>query len=121
MLFFPTSDHPDLVILQLGNYLIQVRSLFESMDRFLNNGGLVCPFYKVIWKAALPMKVEVFLWLTVKNKIHTGANLAKKGWGISFECSPRGADEEMVSHLFLKCSFARSMMNTLKIQPRIRG
>ena len=29
----------------------------ESLYNFLNNGGLVCPYHRVIWKAAISIKV----------------------------------------------------------------
>lgn len=67
------GDTPTWKLSQSGTFSV------ESLYKFLNNGGLACPYYKVIWKAAIPLKGKVFLWLMVRNKMHTGANLAKKG------------------------------------------
>ena len=47
---------------------------------FINNGRLKCPYRKIIWKAAIPEKIKVFLWLALRNKIHTAEVITKKGW-----------------------------------------
>ena len=79
------------------------------------------PYYQMIWKAAIPLKVKVFLWLSVKNTIQTRANLTKKGLSINQGCVLYGASEETTSHLFVKCSFTRSLLYAFKLQHNIKG
>lgn len=61
------------------------------------------------WKALVPNKVKISMWLGLKNKLHTGKNLAKKAWRISSCCSSWDCHLETISHLFIKCPFARAM------------
>ena len=55
-------------------------SSVSSFYKFINHGGILRPFSKAIWKAVALGKIKIFLWLAVKNKLHTKDMLAKKGW-----------------------------------------
>lgn len=52
----------------------------KSLYRFLNQGGAKCPYYKTLWKIAVPEKYKIFLWLAIRNRLHTNKVMAKKGW-----------------------------------------
>lgn len=41
---------------------------------FLSNGGLVCPFYKLIWRILAPLKVRIHTWLLLNDCLLTGEN-----------------------------------------------
>ena len=60
--------------------------------KFFNCGGLNCPFAKVLWRICAPEKVEIFLWLATRNKLHTCEVLTKKGWNVSNGCALYGSN-----------------------------
>lgn len=76
-------------------------SSVNSSYKFINKGGLICPFYKVIWKAVALEKANVLLWLALKNRLHRGEVLAWKGWAASAGCLHYGSNSETTLHIFL--------------------
>jgi hypothetical protein len=61
---------------------------------------------KKIWKAEIPLKIKVFMWLLSKNAILTKDNLMKKNWQGDQHC--KFCDQyENINHLFFDCSLAR--------------
>jgi hypothetical protein len=33
-----------------------------------------------LWKNKAPLKIKIFTWMTIQNKLQTGVNLMKKKW-----------------------------------------
>jgi hypothetical protein len=61
---------------------------------------------KIIWKAEIPLKIKVFMWLLSKNAILTKDNMIKKNWQGDQHC--KFCDQyENINHLFFDCSLAR--------------
>jgi hypothetical protein len=61
---------------------------------------------KRIWKANIPLKIKVFMWLLSKNAILTKDNMIKKNWQGDQHC--KFCDQyENINHLFFDCSLAR--------------
>ncbi|XP_073105237.1 uncharacterized protein [Elaeis guineensis] len=85
----------------------------KSYHNFMDNGGLICPFSKGIWRSAIPKKIRIFLWLALRNRLHTGEIFNKKGWHVSAGCALCGQREETINHLLLTCPFTRSIRNVL--------
>ena len=64
---------------------------------------------KSIWKLRIPIKVKIFIWLLVSDKISVHTNLQKRrpyhylspGW-----CVMCKKDNETIDHLFLTCDFS---------------
>jgi hypothetical protein len=55
---------------------------------------------KKIWKAQIPLKIKVFMWLLTQNAILTKDNMIKRNWQGDQHC--RFCDkEENLMHLFL--------------------
>ena len=92
-----------------------------SFYKFLNCGGLLWPFHEVIWRTTAPEKVKIFLWLALKNRLHTGDVLQKKDWGRGFRCLFCGTSQETISHLLIRCPFAKSLWFAIKTQLHIDG
>lgn len=44
----------------------------KSFYKFMNHGGLICPFFKVIWDNITPFKVKVHAWLVINNYLLMG-------------------------------------------------
>jgi hypothetical protein len=61
---------------------------------------------KRIWKAEIPLKIKVFMWLLNKNAILTKDNMIKKNWQGDQHCKFCDQDEN-INHLFFDCSLAR--------------
>ena len=79
----------------------------------INDGGLRAPHQNNVWYSVVPLKVNVFSWLALKDKILTHANLIKRGWQGPPRCRICGNQEEMVLHIFFHCSFAQVKWNFL--------
>ena len=46
----------------------------NSYYKFLNCRGILSQWAIFIWKTFVPMKVKVFLWILVKDRLHTKEN-----------------------------------------------
>ena len=55
---------------------------------------------KKLWKAKIPLKIKIFMWLVKQNTILTRDNLSRKGWQGDKTCSFCNAPEN-VEHLSL--------------------
>jgi hypothetical protein len=61
---------------------------------------------KKLWKAKIPLKIKIFMWLIQLNAILTKDNLAKRKWQGDKRCSFCN-EEESIVHLFFDCYLAR--------------
>jgi hypothetical protein len=61
---------------------------------------------KRIWKAKMPLKIKIFMWLMQLNAILTRDNLTKRNWQGDKRCSFCNNDESVI-HLFFECALAR--------------
>lgn len=52
----------------------------SSTYSFLSNCGICDAFYNLLWKLDIPLKLNIFVWLTICNTIPTSENLQKRGW-----------------------------------------
>ena len=75
----------------------------KSCYALLNDGGLRSQHGNDIWKCNAPLKIKVFTWLVIHNKILSRENLTKKGWlGLSV-CVFCGYAVESTMNIFLHC------------------
>lgn len=70
-----------------------VKSLYRKLS--VNEIGFP---HKFMWKAKIPYKIKIFLWLVIKNSILTRDNLLKRGWSGNSQCLFCGQPES-VEHL----------------------
>lgn len=75
----------------------------HSLYTWLIFGGIPNSTFTKIWKAHIPLKIRIFLWLAKQNRILTRDNLSKRGWQGDQSCI-FCHEQETVSHLFLTCS-----------------
>lgn len=90
-----------------GNSTFSVKSFYN----FLNDGGLRCPNMRFFWQNSCLKKINIFNWLSWKNKILTLENLESRKcnrFPIA-TCVLCHSAIESVDHLFLQCSFARQV------------
>jgi len=62
--------------------LFSVKSIYKHM--FRNSEDVDS---KQLWKAKIPLKVKIFMWLTLQNAILTKDNLLKRKWKGSPACA----------------------------------
>jgi hypothetical protein len=74
---------------------------------------------KKLWKWDCPLKIKLFAWLVVENKILTWKNLQKRGWvgpGICHLCKgKRESGKHLFVHLFVNFPFTISVWNKVKL------
>jgi len=59
-----------------------------------------------LWKAKLPLKIKIFMWLIENDAILTRYNLARRGWQGHQRCN-FCLENESINHLFFDCAMAR--------------
>ena len=90
------------------NGIFSVKSLYRELT--LNSIGYP---HKFMWKAKIPLKIKIFLWLTLRKSILTKDNLLRRGWKGNSLCHFCG-NLETVDHLFISCSTARMIWSILR-------
>jgi hypothetical protein len=70
-------------------------------------------WYVEIWKWQLPLKVKLFIWLLLEQRILTWENLNKRGIFGPSRCVLCGNSEETMSHIFFECSFIKVIWNSI--------
>jgi len=80
-----------------NNGLFSVKSMYDQLC--INEVGAQ---YNLIWKAKLPLKIKIWLWLIEHNAILTKDNLAKKNWSGDIHCLFCN-EVETIDHLFFVC------------------
>lgn len=68
----------------------------KSFYRFINNGDTLCSFSSCIWNLSTPLKVRIFVWLVIHNKILTVKNLLKK----KLQGSPMGCSLRKLNRVY---------------------
>jgi hypothetical protein len=81
--------------------------MYEHLERDLNG-----PNNKMIWKAKIPLKIQIFMWQVFRNAIPTRDNMRKRKWPGTPVCS-FCKQVESVEHLFFSCPIARVAWATL--------
>lgn len=66
-----------------------------------------------LWSNNLPMKIVLFGWLVLKNKVLTWEKLRKRGWFGPGRCGLCRENEEIVNHLFISCPFVQSVWSVV--------
>ena len=90
------TNNPDRVIWKLekkGHYTT------KSMYRFITFGGVIDRRFRKIWKNRMPLKLRVFVWQALHNRLQTGVVLKKMKWKGDDKC-PLCNKPETVDHIF---------------------
>jgi hypothetical protein len=70
-------------------------------------------WYTDLWYWQLPLKVKLFMWLLLEQRIITWENLVKRGFLGPRRCVLCGKSEELVYHLFVDCNFTKDIWYTI--------
>jgi hypothetical protein len=68
--------------------------------------------FKKIWKAKIPLKIKIFMWLVSQDVILTKDNLCKRKWKGNTSCA-FCPDPENGNHLFFGCPTAKYIWSLL--------
>ena len=108
--FFPShylDSSPDRIIWRwTSSGLFTVQSLYK----WLSFRGVTTNTCNTLWKAKIPLKIKVFIWLLRQDKILTKCNLQSRGWQDNIDCCFCGAPET-VDHFFVTCPFISYLRN----------
>jgi exonuclease III len=66
-----------------------------------------------IWRCNVPLKLKLFAWLLIENKLLLWPNLQARGWEGPSRCCLCNSSGETSAHLFIDCSFSRSVWNLI--------
>jgi ribonuclease HI len=66
-----------------------------------------------IWRSKCSLKLKLFTWLLIENKLLLWPNLQARGWEGPSRCCLCNSNEETSAHLFIDCSFSRSVWNLI--------
>jgi hypothetical protein len=78
------------------NAKFSTKFLYECLERDLSGGD-----NKLIWKAKLPLKIQIFMWQVFRDAIPTRHNLKKRKWMGNPVCSSYNQVETMEHQLLL--------------------
>ena len=59
-----------------------------------------------LWKASLPLKIKIFMWQMLRNRLPTSDNVAKRNGPADGTCGLCGLVED-ANHVFFRCHLAR--------------
>ena len=63
-------------------------------------------YFKDIWKAKMPLKIKIWMWLINHNAILTKDNLLKRNWSGDLSCAFCN-ETETIPHIFFECPLAK--------------
>lgn len=66
----------------------------------------ISPNWKIIWACKAPLKVKLFAWMLIRNRLSTKSNLLKKKIVQSATCAICNCADETANHLCFSCPFA---------------
>jgi hypothetical protein len=64
---------------------------------------------KDVWKWQTPMRIKLFSWLLIENRILTWIICQKEGFFGPSRCVMYGEGEETINHLMVYCSFSKEV------------
>ena len=70
-------------------------------------------WYNELWNWQLPLKVKLFVWLMLKQRILTWENLNKRGFSGTSRCVLCGISEETMFHVFVERGFIKYIWQTI--------
>jgi hypothetical protein len=100
------QNHPDTLLWMGGDNsgILSVNNVYNAIaTKFWS--PRVFGWRRNFWKWECPLKIKLFTWLVVENKILSWKNLQKRGWVGPGICSLCKQSNESGKHIFIKCSF----------------
>jgi hypothetical protein len=76
---------------------------------------------KALWSWDCPLKIKLFIWLLVENKILTWEILQRRGFTGPSICKLCLKNVESTQHLFMECAFTMEVWNKLRMYLNYSG
>jgi len=105
----PTDDHDEIRWTgEDGTCIISTKNFYNALGAELwqKNDDIA---KRRIWSWGCPLKLKLFTWLLMEDKILTWNNLLKRGWQGPGYCYMCKGNEETTIHLFVHCPFTISI------------
>jgi hypothetical protein len=107
----------DLLIWSGGDHsgVMTVRNVYNTLaQEYWPNQ--ISGWRRKFWSWDLALKIKLFMWLALENKILSWDNLRKRGWEGPSVCSLCNREEELVFHIFVSCTFTQQIWNSLSTE-----
>ncbi|BAF27207.1 Os10g0559400 [Oryza sativa Japonica Group] len=82
--------------------------------------GISSPNWNLIWKCRAPLKVKLFAWLLVRDRLSTKQNLLKKKIVQNGVCDVCQQGDETADHMCFTCPFVQSFWERIRVNPTIQ-
>jgi hypothetical protein len=103
------SDALDRVIWHLSpSGLYSVQSMYYKLSQ-----GASVAFHNDVWEARVPLKIKIFAWLLILDRLPSSLLVAGRNGPASGACALCGAPEDS-SHILFSCSMARFAWSALR-------
>ena len=66
-----------------------------------------------LWKARIPLKIKVFFWQLLRNRLPTSENVAKRQGPATGSCAICNFSED-ANHIFFRCPLARFAWSAIR-------
>jgi zinc-binding in reverse transcriptase len=94
----------------------------RSAYKFINHTPYVQDNLSRLWEIKAPPRVQVFLWMMMRNKLLTIDNMIRRGWMMPNMCYLCRMHIEISQHVFNDCSFTRQLRDYIAhVVPSTKG
>lgn len=107
-------DRPDLFLWTGGDQsgVLTAKNVYQALSTFhwpLDSSV----HFQQLWKVDCPLKIKLFTWLLIENRVLVWPNLQTRGWEGPSRCYLCLLQCETISHLFIYCPFVRAVWQLL--------
>jgi hypothetical protein len=108
------QDRPDLFLWTGGDQsgTLTAKNVYQALTTFYWPLDKTNRFQQ-LWKANCPLKLKLFTWLLIENRVLVWPNLQARGWEGPSRCYLCLHQSESISHLFIFCPFVRVVWQLL--------
>lgn len=86
----------------------------SSAYRLIHDTGVVCDYHRKLWAMRIPMKVRIFMWLFMDNRLLTQEILHMRACPVDTGCALCNSREmETRDHIFWECTYASAFWQGL--------
>jgi hypothetical protein len=106
---FSTSDTQDKVVWHLSaSILYTVPSMYCKLSQ-----GASVAYHKKVWEAKVLLKIKIFTWLLILDRLPSSLLVASRHGPTSGACALCGAPEDL-AHILFSCLMARFAWSVLR-------
>jgi hypothetical protein len=87
-----------------------VKSFYTAM----NDTPCIKNEFNKLWEVKAPMRVRIFTWLMLRNRILTQDNLIRRGWQIANICYLCRQNQESVKCMFGTCKYTAGVYREMR-------